>query len=342
MLVFQSLPGRQSQASPFFNQPEMCANASWSSTGTVFANRSTAGQEVLGLFIDKNNTVYVPNQANRTLSIWINGVKNNVAEVPSNPSESWSIFVANAETIFVDNGAKGFVDRRSSRSGTTVSFMAVTSACAGLFVDIDYNLYCALSSGFKVIKMSLNDTSKTKQTVAGTGTSGTGLDSLKSPRGIFVDPNFNLYVADYGNKRVLRFGKGQMTGSIVAGGGADQHSPAIGATGVVVGTDDRLYIVDNDKHQIVEASSTSVRCVVGCAGGFGAGLHQLHYPYTAAFDSFGNMFVSDQNNHRIMKFDIITTACSKFPSGVTMSMADFSSLRTEHDDCQYNNDWEHR
>lgn len=94
----------------------MCANASWSSNGIVFANRSKVGQEVLGLFIDKNNTVYVPNQTNRRLSIWINGDMNNLKEISGNPSESWSVFVTDADAIFVDNGARGAVDRRTSRS----------------------------------------------------------------------------------------------------------------------------------------------------------------------------------------------------------------------------------
>ena len=277
----------------------------------MFANRTTVGQEVLGIFIDKNNTVYVPNQSDRSISIWLNGARNMLQTVTGSPFEAWSIFVTDADGIFVDFGAGGRVEKWSSKSLNGVSAMSVTSACAGLFVDIDYNLYCSLSSGYKVIKISLNSTNKTIETVAGTGVSGTGLDALKGPRGIFVDTNFTLYVADYSNKRIHLFEKGQTSGKIVAGSGAATHSQSIGATGVVVGTDGRLYIVDNDKHQIVEASSTGVRCLVGCSGGYGTGFHQLYYPYTVAFDSFGNMFVSDQNNHRVLKFNLITNACRK-------------------------------
>ncbi|CAF0984237.1 unnamed protein product [Rotaria sp. Silwood1] len=119
---------------------------------------------------------------------------------------------------------------------------------------------------------------------------------LNNPRGIFVDINSDLYVADYSNKRVQLFKSGQLTATTVAGKGAPSGSEIIGPTSVMLSTDGTLYIVDNDKHRIVEWGSTTVRCVVACSNAFGSKPIHLHYPYnlataaetTSANTSFGN------------------------------------------------------
>ena len=44
-------------------------------------------------------------------------------------------------------------------------------------------------------------------TVTGTGTAGTALTQVNSPRGMTTDSAGNLYVADYGNARILKITK---------------------------------------------------------------------------------------------------------------------------------------
>ena len=53
-------------------------------------------------------------------------------------------------------------------------------------------------------------------------------------------------------------------------------------------------------------------CVVGCTGVAGSGATQLRTPRDLKFDASGNLYVSDQGNHRIQKFMIQypTSGCS--------------------------------
>jgi tripartite motif-containing protein 71 len=55
----------------------------------------------------------------------------------------------------------------------------------------------------------------TRSIVAGTAGQGSGLNQLMQPQGIFVDSLFNLYVADRGNKRVVKWGLGDSQGQVM-------------------------------------------------------------------------------------------------------------------------------
>ncbi|CAF0757324.1 unnamed protein product, partial [Adineta steineri] len=52
------------------------------------------------------------------------------------------------------------------------------------------------------------------------------------------------------------------------------------------------------------------RCLVGCYGG-GSQSSELNNPFSFSFDHSGNMFVTDQSNHRIQKFQYVEESCSK-------------------------------
>jgi hypothetical protein len=84
--------------------------------------------------------------------------------------------------------------------------MYVNSSCTGLFIDIINNLYCSSANEHRVFKIGLNmNMTMPAMTVAGTGCSGPVPDTLDHPHGIFVDENFNLFVADTDNNRIQRF-----------------------------------------------------------------------------------------------------------------------------------------
>ena len=80
-------------------------------------------------------------------------------------------------------------------------------------------LYISDSSNNRVQKWILGTSVGT--TIAGqnNGTNGSSLAYLNSPRGIQVDINGNLYIADMHNHRVVMWSNGASTGTIVAGNG---------------------------------------------------------------------------------------------------------------------------
>jgi hypothetical protein len=133
---------------------------------------------------------------------------------------------------------------------------------------------------------------------------------LNNPHGIFVNIDFDLYVADYGNDRVQLFSIGQLNGTTVAGFGAPGTILLNCPTGVVLDVDQYLFIVDSRNHRIVGSGPTGFRCVVGCFGE-GSTPNQLNNPQSMSFDSHGNIFVADTSNGRIQQFILISNSCSK-------------------------------
>ncbi|CAF4143130.1 unnamed protein product, partial [Adineta steineri] len=107
----------------------------------------------------------------------------------------------------------------------------------------------------------------TNRVAAGTGTGGSDSDQLRSPHGIFVDVNLDLYVADCGNDRIQLFQSGESNGITVAG--STSLNPTIildCPNGIVLDAEKYLFIVDQKNHRVVGSSWNGFRCLVGCYG----------------------------------------------------------------------------
>ena len=103
-------------------------------------------------------------------------------------------------------------------------------------------------------------------TIAGTGSSGYSGDGgaatsaqLNYPLGVALDSSGNVYIADYSNHRIRMI------------------TVITGIISTIAGTGSQGYLGDG-------GAATSA---------------QLNYPYGVALDSSGNVYIADQNNHRI-------------------------------------------
>ncbi|CAF1649347.1 unnamed protein product, partial [Didymodactylos carnosus] len=80
---------------------------------------------------------------------------------------------------------------------------------------------------------------------------GSNLNELSGPNGCYIDPsNGNIYVADNGNSRALRFPSGSTNttnGTIVAGGnGSGPNANQLSnPRGVVVDQSGNVFVTDN-------------------------------------------------------------------------------------------------
>nr|ACD54777.1 NHL repeat containing-like protein [Adineta vaga] len=264
------------------------------------------------LFVDTNNSIYVVNKFKNQVLIWNDGQINPTEITEGNFSDSWSIFVTNSGDIFIENSETNRrVDKWDKNTRTFINIMNVDSACWGLFVDMNDTLYCSMHDNHKVVKIWLNDSNTTSTIAAGTSTEGSASNELNGPSGIFVDVNFDLYVADSKNHRIQLFQFEQKTGTTIAGEGAPNTILLSSPSGIVLDIDKNIFIVDFENHRIVIGSgSNGFRCLVGCQG-LGSQSNQLTGPFTLSFDKYGNMFVSDVYNHRIQKFDLLINICGK-------------------------------
>mgnify|MGYP001033874273 CR=1 FL=1 len=202
-----------------FNQPRFRTNATWNSIATTFANQTFVGTQPFAIFVNLNNSIYIPNRQTGEIHIWQNeNDLNPTKTISGSLSDPLSLFVTTNGDIYVDNGQyNGRVDKWIVENETWISVMNVTSPCFGLFIDIYENLYCSMFYNHRVDKKWSNGTTTI---VAGTGVRGSESDMLTTPWGIFVDINLDLYVADWGNSRIQLFRLNQRNGITVAGYGS--------------------------------------------------------------------------------------------------------------------------
>ncbi|UJR21041.1 hypothetical protein I4U23_024141 [Adineta vaga] len=202
-----------------YNQPKFCRNATWAKNASTFANKSTVGSDPTDMFIDIDNTIYLVDKSNSHVLIWFNNSNNLTQTLSNGLDDLTSIFVAANNEIYIYNNYQWNyrVEKWNMSANMGIPVMYIDEACSGLFVDIGNTLYCSMYNRDQVVKRWLNDNSNKTTIAAGTGNSGSALNQLDSPRRIFVDTNFDLYVADSGNDRIQLFRLGQLNGTTVAG-----------------------------------------------------------------------------------------------------------------------------
>lgn len=294
----------------------MCSSVTWNSNAITFVDEYTIGTYPTTVFVSINSSVYVAEESSNQVQIWIEGNNTPVKTITNGLINPYSLFVAENGDIYIDNGASNSRVEKwttSATSGTTV--MNVNASCYSLFIDSNNTLYCSLGSLHQVVKTSLNNVGNLLVIAAGTGLAGSASNMLNDNHGIFVDTNFNLYVADSGNNRIQLFQTGQSNAITVVGSGSTTATAAAITLNypeaIILDADGYLYIADTNNNRIIRSDSTGFRCIVGCTGSSGSASNELNMPCSLSFDSYGNLFVADQNNSRIQKFILATNSCGK-------------------------------
>jgi hypothetical protein len=298
-----------------FNQPKICSTTIWNTDGITFADQTTVGIGPTDIFIDRNNTIYVINQEKKQILVWFNNSISPTKIISTSFSYLESMFVTNNGDIYISSGdSNGRVDKWISTTNTFVTVMNVNSSCWYLFIDMNNTLYCSMINHHLVVKRWLNDSVMTSTIAAGTGTNGSASNELYHPCGIFVDVNFDLYVADCTNHRIQHFQSGLSYGETIAGSKSVHPTISLSCpVGIILDADKYLFIVDQNNHRIVRSGPNGFRCLIGCYGE-GSQSNQLFEPSSLSFDSSGNMFILDWNNNRIQKYNFFESCCSKFES----------------------------
>jgi len=256
----------------------------------------------------------VPNQEKGQIVVLSEGSATPTRIISGDLTNPFSLFVTTSGDIYVDAyDSIGGVSKWISISNTFVVVTNVEQKCMSLFVDIDNNLYCSMAYSHRVVKKLLDNNPATLTTVAGTGSYGSSSNMLYGPHGIFVDINFDLYVADTYNHRIQLFRYGVLNGITVAGKGSSTTTITLNSpTGIVLDADGYLFIVDSLNNRIVGSGPNGFRCLVGCSGLASSAANQFNQPQSLSFDSYGNMFIIDVGNNRIQKFVLSTNLCSKY------------------------------
>jgi uncharacterized protein (TIGR03437 family) len=176
--------------------------------------------------------------------------------------------------------------------------------------------------------------------------------SLCGPVGLAVDPKGNLWVADRGNGRVLRFPTpfaqtGQPQADTVLGQ-ASFTTPLLTADptlstlaspyGVAMTSTGWLAVSDQLQNRVVVFQPANGVFTDGQAGGFlvgqlgfydassGSGLNQLSSPHHIALDSNDRLYVVDSGNNRVLIYDSLDDPnFAAFNSSAGVSLTGFST-----------------
>ena len=141
----------------------------------------------------------------------------------------------------------------------------------GVAVDGAGNLYVADVGNNRVLYYPAGSTTANRVygqggdfTASTANNGGVSANSLWAPWGVVLDAGGNLYVADYGNNRVLYYPAGSTTATRVYGQGGS-------------------FVTNTPNKGGISADS-------------------LNAPWTLALDSSGNLYVADNSNSRVLYY----------------------------------------
>ncbi len=223
-------------------------------------------------------------------------------------------------------------------------------------LDSSSDLYVADLGNDRVLYYAVGSTTATR--VYGQGGSftantvnngGISATSLYLPEGIALDSSGNLYVTEYYNNRVLYYPSGSTTATQVYGqggsfttntankGGVSANSLSM-PTDVTVDSGGNLYVADYGNNRVFyyPSGSTTATRVYGQGGSFttntvnngGESATSLNTPYGVTVDSSGSLYVTDESNNRVLKFQTALSVTSQPAAGVgaTSSFSTSASL----------------
>ena len=226
----------------------------------------------------------------------------------------------------LNSGAILTVAGTPAQAGSTdaTGLAARFNAPWGVAVDRDGNIYIADSGNHTIRRVGAGSVVTTVAGAAGSpGTADGAAGRFNTPRGLALDRDGNLYVADSGNHAIRKVSPGGVVSTIAgqpgtsgtadgAGSAARFNSPA----GIAVAADGTLFIADTGNQTIRKITPAGVVTTIGGASdgptrGAGyadgsAAVARFSTPTAIVVDAAGVLYVAEAGNHVIVRGDLDT------------------------------------
>lgn len=201
----------------------------------------------------------------------------------------------------------GFADGNAD----TAKFLYSNSILA----DALGNVYVSDVGNHRIRKVSVNGK---VTTVAGTGVIGyrdgtSDIAQFTYPRGIAIDRDNNLYIADGGNFRIRKITPNGVVSTIA--GSNEGFKDGVGAearfslllSDIVIDAQRNLYVTDGNRIRKITQAGEVTTIAGDNFGGYRDGdgpVAQFNFPTGLTIDVQGNLYVSDNFNNRIRKISL--------------------------------------
>lgn len=188
---------------------------------------------------------------------------------------------------------------------------------SGVVIDSNFNAYVADTANHTIRKVSLSSVVTTFAGAAGqTGTfDGAGAAArFNNPRGLAIDRENNLYVADSGNHTIRKISPAGIVTTVAGLGGFSGSTDGTGngarftaPWGVATDAANNLYVADTGNHIIRKISPAGIVSTIGGAAGVASHAEgnrvtaRFSSPVGIAVDAAGAVFVAVRGNHLVAR-----------------------------------------
>ncbi|CAF1501389.1 unnamed protein product [Adineta steineri] len=164
----------------------------------------------------------------------------------------------------------------------------------GMFIDKNKNIFIADGENHRIVEWKYN--AKEGQTIASGNEQGDETDEFYFPIDVIVDQkNHSVIIADPGNSRVIQW-LNQSQQILIDN---------IDCYGLAMDKHEFLYVSDYKKNEVRRwkmGEYDNEGIIVAGGNGKGDHLNQLNSPTFIFVDEEQSVYVSDSNNHRVMKW----------------------------------------
>jgi sugar lactone lactonase YvrE len=254
-----------------------------------------------GVCVDAYGNVYVADGINHRVQIWAPGATTgqSVADNLSLNEPSDVHLDANGN-LYICDFANSCFYKYNLQSGTIGRYGSLGTGNTmfrypkGIFVDKTGNVYVADGPNYRVQMWKADE--KQGIMVAGGNGFGSGANQI-SPEDVCVDQMGNIYVSEHYNTRVQKWAPGANTATTVVFDHSLMQGLAIDGSG-------NLFVAELTGN-CVKMFAPGDPNGVTVAGGNGAGnaANQLLNPTGICLDDAGNLYVVDNGNQRVQKFE---------------------------------------
>ncbi|CAF0780207.1 unnamed protein product [Adineta steineri] len=216
----------------------------------------------------------------------------------------WVIFIKNIETTI--NTTTAIIDL--SATGTTIVTTSTTETAMLTSWTTKTSVHTTSTIETTILITSTNSHTTTKNepkfnkweknaiTVAGGNGQGQQLNQLNSPKGIFIDKNKNIFIAEYLNHRIVEWKYDAKVGQVIAGGNGqgNRMDQLDYPTDVTVDQQNHLIIIaDLGNRRVIQWLDQNQKILVDNIDCWGL-----------AMDKNGFLYVSDYTKNEVRRWEM--------------------------------------